>query len=484
VSVIVTDRLGEPVAGLTQSDFSLTEEGAPQTISFFEVRDERATPVPASSTGGGLPPVPNRFSNVLPPGTGTATVILLDRLNAAFDSQWFARKHVDRYLDSMRQGDRVALYVLDGSTRVLHDFSTNPASLRRALEIYQARVTGDYDASTEPPPDMGGIASWLVDPALSSSEFFQQRRSVDTFAALEQLAGHLTGIGGRKSVVWLSEVFPIPSGLGRQEVLERMRRATRALSDAQASLYPIDARGLVGAITYNRGKPSFTSFAMVRNNIDTMEVVAGETGGRAFANTNALDRSIERAVSDSRLTYVLGYYPTAEDADGRFRRIDVNVARSKVVVRHRAGYRAAPQPAQDQRSREAAIRAALEAPLQMTGVALSADVARRAGEAVTLSLRVEPSTLTLERDGDRWRGSVDLLIAQVPPSGRGEVSASFSLAISLTDDERNRLTQGAFTIERTIALKPLMHHLRIVARDVPTGNVGSLVIPLRLVRGE
>jgi len=482
VSVVVTDRIGQPVAGLTQADFSLTEDGKPQAISFFEVRDDRTAPASGPASGRQIDRAPNSFSNVPPPAPGTATVILLDRLNAAFDSQWFARKHIDRYLGSMRSGDRVALYVLDGAVRVLHDFSTEAVSLRRALDIYQARVSGHYDASMEPPPEMEGIASWLVDPGLSSSEFFQQRRSTDTFAALEELAAHLTGIGGRKSIVWLSEVFPIPTRFGRQEMLEQMRRATRALSDAQVALYPVDARGVVGAISYSRGKPSFTTFAMVRGSIDTMEIVAEETGGRAFANSNALDRSIGRAVDDSRFMYVLGYYPASAALDGRFRKIKVDVARKKLTVRHRAGYQAGPPPARDRRAREAAIRDALEAPLQTTGVGLTARVSRPAdGEDVRLLLSLDPATVTLERDGARWRGAVDLLIAQILPSGKGEVSASLPLAISLTDEERTRLSAERLTIDRTITLQPKTNQLRVVARDVPTGNVGSLVIPLRAV---
>jgi len=479
VSVVVTDRLGAPVTGLTQAEFSLEEDGKPQSISFFEVRDDRAEP-PSLPPSGGPEAAPNTFSNVLPPGPGTATVILLDRLNAAFDSQWFARKHIDQYVGEMRPGDRVALYVLDGTIRVLHDFSSNAPSLRRALDIYQARVSGHYDASMEPPPDMGGIASWLVDPALSSSEFFAQRRSVDTFKALEELAAHLAGIGGRKSIVWLSEVFPLPTGMGRPEVLERMRRATRALSHAQASLYPVDARGLVGAMSHRGGRAYFNSFATIRGNIDTMEIVAEETGGRAFANSNALATSIRRAVNDSRLTYVLGYYPSSMPLDGRFRRIAVDVGRKGVRVRHRAGYLAAPSPAQDARSRDAAMRAALESPLQTTGVGLSAEVTA-AGDAVTLSIQLDPATLTLERDGGRWRGAVDLVVAQVLPSGKGQVTASFPVSINLTDDERQHAASTPLTIDRTIRLQPKTHHLRVVARDVTTGSVGSVVIPLRAV---
>ncbi|MBA2303216.1 MAG: VWA domain-containing protein, partial [Acidobacteria bacterium] len=154
VPVIVTDRAGKPVTGLTQGDFTVTEDGVPQEIRFFEVRDLRTAPSQPVASATDRSAV-NTFSNALPDSSGTATVILLDRLNASFDSQWFGREHIARYLRGLRPDDRTALYVLDGGIRVLHDFSNDPASLARALEIYQARVSGHYDASNEPAPDLG-----------------------------------------------------------------------------------------------------------------------------------------------------------------------------------------------------------------------------------------------------------------------------------------------------------------------------------------
>ncbi len=87
--------------------------------------------------------------------------------------------------------------------------------------------------------------------------------------------------------------------------------------------------------------------------------------------------------------------------------------------------------------------------------------------------------MTLARDGAHWRGTVDVLIAQVATSEAGTVSASFPVALSLSDDERNRGRGDGAGVERTLTIRPRMHQLRVIARDVVTGNVGSLVIPLR-----
>ena len=481
LSVVVTDRDGRPVQGLTQEDFTIADEREPQKISFFEVRDERAPAVASRPGGFRASGAANEFTNVVASGGGSTTVLLLDRANAGFANLRWAKQAVDRYLQRMRAGDRVALYAFDSAVRVLHDFSSDAASLRRALDLFQARTTGQYDASQEPPHDTGGMAVWLVDPGNATAEFFRERRAVDTFERLEIIAAHLAGISGRKNLVWVSEAFAIPTGLGRMEVLHRMHRATEALSNAQTSVYPVDARGLVGSHTTNmEGLTAFHTMASIHPNIETMRVVADDTGGRAYAHTNALDASIARAVDDGRFTYVLGYYPSSTVLDGSFRQVDVKVRRDGVQVRHRAGYLAAPAPPTDTPGREAAIRKALEAPLQATGIGLAAEVTRVQGnDVIDVAIRMDAGALTLDRDGSGWRGTADLLIAYVDRTGKGEVSDARPIQLTLSDDERRRSLVDGFRIDRRIKLDPNVHEVRIVVRDVATGNVGSLVIPKR-----
>ena len=478
VSVVVTTGSGSPVKGLTEADFSLKEDGKVQPISFFEARGA----APSKGLGDESPFVipPDSFSNVARSQTGASTVLLLDRTNAAFDSQWYAREHIDRYLQTMPPGERVALYVLAGSVQVLHDFTTDAKALRQVLDHYQARVTGDYVASTEPGPTGGAIGNWLADPGDSMSEYFMRKRAVDTFEMLEFLADHLAGISGRKNLVWVSEVFTIPTGLDRLEVLEKMYRANKALSHAQVSVYPVDARGLVGAYSFVGRNVVFNTISTVRGNIDTMEIVAEETGGRAYANTNALDRSIARAVEDSRTSYVLGYYPPSA-ADGRFRRIDVKVNRPGVKVRHRLGYFSGAPAARAAEAGEAATREALESPLQTTAVALVAQVTAR-GDDRMVALRIDPSTVSLEQKDGRWHATIDVVIAQVDRQGRGMVDATAPLQLSLSDEERARALTEGITMTRTITQKPRTTEFRIVARDAATGKVGSLVIPASRVR--
>lgn len=473
VEVVVTDSRGRPVRGLTRDDFTITEDRVPQEISVFHIAGQPAAPAPASAN----PPSPTRFSNQ-PAATGMRTLILIDRINASDESQWHARNHVDRYLGRMGPDDSVALYVLGGtSITALHGFSSDSASLRRALDRFTARTTGEYDASTEQPDRSGTLGVWLADPGAAASEFFLRRRQFATFDALELIAEHLSGIAGRKNLVWISEAFPIPME-GDPEFMFRMRRSARALSDAQVALYSVDARGLVGAMRLHAGKGSFPSHYGIVGNVETMQFYADETGGRAYAHTNDLAHSIGRAVDDSRQTYVLGYRSTNLTLDGNYRSIAVKVARKGLIVRHRRGYWA-NVPRTDRKGREEALRAVLQRPLAATGVRLSAEPSLDpATLQLDLKLQVDPASLSLERDGDRWIGTLDLLVAEVTAAGRATILEQRSLDLALTEEERDRARDAGLPITVTTRITGELRELRIVVRDPEAGAAGSLSVPL------
>jgi VWFA-related protein len=135
--------------------------------------------------------------------------------------------------------------------------------------------------------------------------FFQTRRILDTFSALEAIANHVKGIPGRKNLLWISAGFPLAIGTpdtgGRADMSQvrtfgvEMERAVRALNSANIAVYPIDARGL------SVGNPYI--------NVSTMREMAQETGGTAYYNRNDLHRAVRTALDDSRDVYSLTYSP-------------------------------------------------------------------------------------------------------------------------------------------------------------------------------
>src|SRR5438132_872999 len=99
VSVVVHDRDGRPLAGLTANDFKISEDGKPQTIELFSVKDERtaAAATTAANAAGASPapsevPVPRTdFSNWREGRNTGVTAILIDRVNSVDVDQKAAR---------------------------------------------------------------------------------------------------------------------------------------------------------------------------------------------------------------------------------------------------------------------------------------------------------------------------------------------------------------------------------------------------------
>src|SRR2546430_16327455 len=57
IDVVVTDRAGNPVSGLTKDDFELFENGKPQTITnFYEIRPGSEAVVISTGTTTSTPP--------------------------------------------------------------------------------------------------------------------------------------------------------------------------------------------------------------------------------------------------------------------------------------------------------------------------------------------------------------------------------------------------------------------------------------------
>ena len=92
LNVVVTDKKGKPVTHLSKDDFSVLENGQPQTISTFE-----PTAQPGGAEGAPVPPdfVP---AAALQNGTQPRTIIVLDELNTVSEDTMFAKQKMRQFL--------------------------------------------------------------------------------------------------------------------------------------------------------------------------------------------------------------------------------------------------------------------------------------------------------------------------------------------------------------------------------------------------
>ena len=503
VTILARDHAGKPVVGLKPSDFTVTEDGKLQDIAFFDASGAASpvSPPPASVVPASAPASATAFSNLVAADrVRNVTVILLDRLNTAWADQAQARDGIRKFLSKVRPDDRVALYALDGtSLRVLHDFTSDTAALLRAL-TGAARMTSTSTeaqapgAPAAPAVNVSGSDLSVYGSAFGNDQYYQHfvgEAAYTTITALQTIGQHLSGVPGRKSLVWISSGFPVggqnsplASRSGRNDTTE-IQRATRALNTAGISVYPIDARGLIGAFsdpgTATRA-PTFTTLATFHPNTVVMHSIADDTGGRVFANTNDISGAIRSAIDDADAYYVVGYYPPAAPDDGRYRQIDVKTRTAGVDLRYRHGYFAAAADLAGG-DRKSALERAIRDVLDSTGIPVTVNVVPDSQNPdVELSIAADGHAIALHSTQGAWIGSIDLAIAQVHEDGSLHLDTDTTIALKLTDAQHDALLENGLTLTRHITVAPNTARVAVVLRDRSSGTLGSVFVPAARLR--
>lgn len=525
VNAVVETRKGEPVANLAKSDFELFDNGKLQQISFFAVESDR----PAEASPAAKPLPANVFSNrgeANGSGPGSVTIILLDALNTHFDDQVHAREQVSRFLRQLRPQDHAALYTLGANLRVLQDFTNDSAALLEAISRFQSHESPQASGSEPPPPPKSlviitpntgnapnaqagstsilvGLEDYVHEAAQQSADFYSMDRTLRTMDALKAIANRVARIPGRKSLIWVSASFPFTVGMGvanRANVTRGQRsfgpeleRAEQVLNDANLAVYPVDARGLMGTFTAQAmagatasaearrpDSPSIQGMGEVTPTSDTMEELAGETGGRAFYGSNDILGSVRRALDDSRVTYALAYYPSELKWDGSFHEIKVKVNRGGVRVLARRGYFANAQKPASSNERGDELRNAALSPLDSTAVGLIVRATAEPASHLVLDLTVvvDPLTLNFAEKEARRLGGVDLLFAQLGREGEMLKGLDQPINLRLTSEEYQQVVKDGLSISGRLQLVAGANRLRVVARDANSGVLGSTTIPL------
>jgi len=136
------------VSGLTKDDFSVSDNGKPQKIATFRVVEAASIPSNAALPAGVKS---NRLATPEEESQGV-TVLLIDRLNTDAGDQTEVRRQLLHYLETVRPGERLALYSLNKTLRVIQDFTEDPERLRRMVDV-RAKVGSTLSVDTVKLPD-------------------------------------------------------------------------------------------------------------------------------------------------------------------------------------------------------------------------------------------------------------------------------------------------------------------------------------------
>lgn len=411
LDVVVTDH-GHPVDGLARDGFHIFEDGKEQTVKVFE--EHRASePHPAQA-----PPTlpPNTYSNFPElPASSAVNVLLLDAMNTPLQDQRYVRKQMIEYLDQIPAQSYMAIFTLGTRLRLVQGFTAHPGSLVAALQGSKQSPTGslllpgandstdvnvvnsatDLGAGAE---EIDAIRQFQADTAVFQNDL----RVRNTLEALNQMAGYLGTVPGRKNLIWLSGSFPISfdpdtsidnSFSVQREYSTQIKETTDRLTAARVAVYPVDVRGLFTSDAPNAANrnPNYSGVAhgssqssiadpsaspglgrgrrragrsplpgrdvsdpntfaaddakfMKQTTAEraTMNQIAEETGGVPFYEGNDIPDAVARAIENGTNYYTLAYSPEDRNLDGRFRKVRVVIAGKDYGLAYRRGYFADP----------------------------------------------------------------------------------------------------------------------------------------------
>jgi VWFA-related protein len=487
VDVTVTDKDGKPVRGLTQADFTVSEDGKPQVVrSFKESRSDGPTVVAFPKLPAGV------YTNVRPAAVGAANIILLDELNVDMMYQMRSREQAVKYVRSMPPGTQIALMAMTGSLRLLQGFTSDPEVLIAAINDPKNTMLQTGDVITE-----------ASRPNI--------RQNAMTLEELREVGAFVEGMKGRKNLIWFTVGIkqitdPNLRPPCQPDWLPPLHQAEAMLSASQVAVYSVDPRGL----TQN-------SIAIAEDHL-SMEAMAEATGGGAFYNTNDMAGSVGRAVQGGANYYTLSYMPPGQQYDGRHHSIHVKVERPGVQLVYRDEYYAedptkiahaavpttlaATTPEPDKNTMKTSMARFAPVATQMlfdvkmvptesaprpTDPAVmgfpAAEVKGKPMVRYDILYSIPAKQLAFSDADGAYKGSVEFDVVASDVFGKLITSVSRTMPLTLSVFEYGEFVETPFQFLQQIDLPAGQMYVRVGVIDKVSNKVGTVEIPLSVAKG-
>jgi VWFA-related protein len=492
INVVVRDKNGNIVRGLTRDDFSITEDGQPQKISTFDFEEITQQPIdvaPAAmptvlgSVGRAPAEAPAPAPEVAPIDMhGRRLIAMLFDLSSmqpeeAFRAATAARDYVEKKLTP---ADMVALTVLSTTLRVVQDFTGDRDLLLRTIDLMSGVEGQGFEELAAADATDDSSTAFTAD----DSEFtlFNTDRRLQ---AIQALVEAMAPIEQKKSLIYFSSGMSQTGMDNRVAIRTAIDRAVRS----NVSIYTADTRGLQAlgpagdaSQASTRGQAAFSGravagrFESMAASQDALTSLAEDTGGRAFFDQNEFGAVFDRIVADTSAYYLLGFTSTNRVQDGRFRRIRVGVKQPGYKLEYRAGYYAARDFAHSGRDdREQQLMEQLFSDLSVTDLPVYASSAyfRLKGNRyfVPLWVVVPGSKVPFSKSRDKDKGTLDVLAIVRDADGRpvARIRDTVNLTVPAAEEVQRKNVQYQTDLE----LPPGLFTMKVVVRENQTGAMGS-----------
>ena len=496
-TVSVKDKSGNPVEGLTAKDFTVTEDNAPQTIKFFEFQKLQAPPTapsaPRVSNAAPLPKLPHSAIATETPGNvkyrdRRLLALYFDLSAMPIPDQLRAFASARTFLETqMTSDDLVALMRYEGgAVQVMQDFTGD----RDRLEsILQTLVVGEDQDAPDNPADTGTAFGQ------DDGEFnlFNTDRQL---SALQTAAKMLGALNEKKALIYFASGLRL-NGVDNQA---QLHATVNAAVRAGVSIWAVDARGLVaeapmgdasrgsqGGVAMYNGQGVMSRMNSFQRSQDTLWSLASDTGGKALLDYNDLTKGIVQAQQAMSSYYLVGYYTSNANLDGKFRRIKISLnAGLTASLDYRQGYFAGKQfrkynTAEKDRQLEDAFM--LGYPITELTIAMELNYFQlnRSEYYVPVFVKIPGSELALAKRGGAEHTVIDIMGEVKDPYNTTVQNMRERIDIKLSDSTAAELAKKPIQYDTGFTVLPDTYKLKFLVRDSETGRIGtyetSFVIP-------
>jgi VWFA-related protein len=496
-TVVVKDKKGNTIDGLTAKDFTLTEDGVPQTIRFCEPQS-----MPSAPSDVALDPL--RPDEIKIYNTLTRTQITPE---APGDVRYKNHRLLALYFDmtAMRPADQLrALAAAEkfirtqmttsdllsimrysgGSVDVLQDFT---ADRNRLLSILETLVVGEGQGSAESVDDASG--------ADTGAAFGQDDGEFNVFntdrqlSALQTAARMLGQLNEKKSLIYFAGGLRL-NGVDNEAQLQA---TVDAAIRAGVSFWPIDARGLVaqaplgdatqgspGNAGMYSGAAALATTTNLQRSQDTLFSLAGDTGGKALLDYNDLEKGIVQAQQSITNYYILEYYPTNTAMNGKFRHVKISLnPELSAKLDYRQGYFAGKEFSKFTTvDKERQLEDALMLGDPITDLTIAIEInyfqLNRAEYFVPIVVKIPGRELALAKRGGAEHTLIDF-VGEIKDvyGGTTVTNVRDNVNIKLSDATAAELAKQPIEYEAGFTLLPGKYMIKFLARDDETGRIGT-----------
>lgn len=466
VPVVVRDRKGKNVSGLSKEMFRLEENGKEQAISLFEEVQ------PAGTDSTTAPPVDRGYSNLPFDNAGQLrlTIIVLDLLNTTPFQRQDGRDHLVTFLSKgLAPNQPVSLVCLTSKgLKPVHPVTTDTNALVQALR--KMPLGAETLMSGQNPRS----------PAISQ---YRENLAFSTVAQITEIAQAYVGIPGRKSLIFaagsVNELATENEIIDSSVLANDLRKMWRNLIEANISIYTVALmdwtrnparRGPVGGLDLR-----LTQFA-------------DSTGGNPCVEANGLMSCLAEAVNDSRSYYMLGFSVQPDDRKPGWRSLKVKVSAEHANVRARNGFYYGTPPLETPK-RPQEINA-LASPLPQSAVPMyvkvlpspagaAQDSAPAGNGKTTVAFLMTIPTSSVTFDPSR-QNPLDLEVGAIALTNDAKEAAEFLHPVlgKPTPENLKQWAQEGIRLQEKLDLAPGSYDLRFFARDNNTDQIGTVVFSL------